>query len=133
VEERYHRKRPPPHRPLVRRNTEVAELFILAIVLSAGFGGLVVLPRVDDQISRDSKLSALERSHAAGDRLGFDARKFDAFRARLRPRQHYSVEVLGRSKSQFINASTIRAYSAFYFLPAIQEPGAKPVFRYRFR
>ena len=116
-----------------RLNADVAGLFILGVALSAALGGLVVLPRVEDRIGRGSKLTAAERRHAAGRELGFDARAFDAFRVRLRPKQRYSVVVSGKPKGPFIDASTVRAYSAFYFLPAIQEPGAKPVFHYRLR
>jgi len=32
-----------------------------------------------------------------------------------------------------MRGEVVRAYAAFFFLPAIQVPGAKNVFRYRFR
>ena len=72
--------------------------------------------------------------HAAGDRLGFDAAPFDAFRAQLQPRERYAVDVPPGAKGPFITrGAVVRAYAAFYFLPAIQVEQADHVFRYRFR
>jgi len=97
-------------------------------------GGVEVLPRVEHGIARDSKLTAAERRHAAGDRLHFAPAPFDAFRARLRPRVRYSVDVPAGSRGPFITrGAVVRAYAAFYFLPAIQVPRAPLVFHYRFR
>jgi hypothetical protein len=97
-------------------------------------GAVEVLPRVEDGIARDSKLSAVERRHAAGDRLHLDSPPFDAFRMRLRPRLRYAVDVPAGSRGPFITrGAVVRAYAAFYFLPAIQVPRAPLVFHYRFR
>jgi hypothetical protein len=114
-------------------SSDAAGLFILGIALSAATGGLVVLPRVEDNIARDSKLTAFERRHAADHRLGLDPTPFDAFRRQLQPRQPYSVDVPDVRLGPVRLGATVRAYSAFYFLPAIQAREAKPVFRYRFR
>ena len=109
-------------------------------MLAAGFaasaliGAVEVLPRVEDGISRDAKLTAAERRHAAGDRLGLRAAPFDAFRHSLRKRERYAVDVPAGSRGPFITrGEVVRAYSAFYFLPAIQVRRAERVFRYRFR
>jgi len=98
-------------------------------------GAVEVLPRVEDGIARDSKLSAVERRHAAADRLHLDSAPFDAFRAKLRPRLRYAVDVpAGSGGGPFITrGAVVRAYAAFYFLPAIQVPRAPLVFHYRFR
>jgi hypothetical protein len=109
-------------------------------VLAAGFaasaviGAVEVLPRVEDGISDDAKLSAAERRHAAGNRLGLRAAPFEAFRRSLRGRERYAVDVPNGSRGSFITrGEVVRAYSAFYFLPAIQVRRADRVFRYRFR
>ena len=97
-------------------------------------GGVVVLPRVERSITRDAKLTAVQRRHAAGDRLHFDPAPFDAFRATLSARERYSVDVPPGEQGPFITrGAVVRAYSAFYFLPAIQVPRAPHVFHYRFR
>lgn len=96
-------------------------------------GAYEVLPRVERGISRDSKLTAAERRHAAGDRLHLDPRPFDAFLARLGPRTRYAVDVPPGARGPFITrGAVVRAYAAFSFLPAIQERRAPLVFRYRF-
>ena len=97
-------------------------------------GAVEVLPHVEDAIAHGSKLSASERRHAAGDRLRLDPAPFDAFLTRLRPRERYAVDVPPGAKGPFITrGEVVRAYSAFYFLPAIQVRHAPVVFRYRFR
>jgi hypothetical protein len=97
-------------------------------------GAVVVLPRVERNISRDSKLTALQRRHAAGDRLHLDLAPFDAFRARLSPRERYAVDVPPGEQGPFITGgAVVRAYAAFSFLPAIQVRDASKVFHYRFR
>jgi len=107
---------------------------VAGLAASTLIGALEVLPRVEDGIARDSKLTSAERKHAAGDRLGLDPRPFDAFRAQLRPRERYAVDVPAGSRGPFITrGEVVRAYSAFYFLPAIQVRAADRVFRYRFR
>jgi hypothetical protein len=124
----------PARRPPVRLSLVAAALVAAAAVASALVGAIEVLPRVEDGIARDSKLSTAERRHAAGDRLGFDAAPFDAFKATLHPRDRYAVDVPAGSKGAFITrGEVVRAYSAFYFLPAIQVRTADRVFRYRFR
>ena len=103
-------------------------------VASAIIGAVEVLPRVQDGIRRDSKLTSAERRHAAGNRLGLDPVPFDVFRRTLRKRERYTVDVPEGSRGPFITrGAVVRAYSAFFFLPAIQAPGAPRVFRYRFR
>ena len=97
-------------------------------------GAISVVPRVEQHIRQDSKLTALEREHAAGDRLDFDGARFDAFRAQLSKRERYAVDVPPGMQGPFITRGAIvRAYSAFYFLPAIQVRRAPKVFHYRFR
>ena len=97
-------------------------------------GAVVVLPRVERSISRDSKLTALERKHAAGDRLHLDPVPFDAFLRTLSRRGRYAVDVPPGARGPFITrGAVVRAYAAFYFLPAVQERRAPHVFRYRFR
>ena len=118
----------PFRRPLLR--------LIVAAALGASIviGAVVVLPRVERSISRDSKLTALQRRHAAGDRLHLDPRPFDAFAARLSRRERYAVDVPPGERGPFITrGAVVRAYAAFYFLPAIQAEHAPDVFRYRFR
>lgn len=124
----------PARRPPFRLSADAAGLFIVGLLLSAVIGAWVVLPYVEEGISRDSKLTAAQRRHAAGDRLRLDARQFDAFRAKLRPRQRYSMEVPEGPRGPFFSlGKVVRDYGTYYFLPAIKEPGAKPVFHYRFR
>jgi hypothetical protein len=93
-----------------------------------------VLPRVERSITRDSKLTAVERRHAAGDRLHLDPVPFDAFLARLEAHSRYAVDVPAGERGPFITrGEVVRAYAAFYFLPAIQVRHAPLVFHYRFR
>ena len=104
------------------------------LVASAAIGAIEVLPRVEDSIARDAALTPAERLHAAGDRLGLDPAPFDAFRARLQPRERYAVDVPAGSRGPFITrGEVVRAYSAFFFLPAVQVREADKVFHYRFR
>jgi hypothetical protein len=124
----------PARRSPVRLRVVAAAVFAAGGVASALVGAIEVLPRVEDGIERDSQLSAAERRHAAGDRLGLDAAPFDAFKATLRARDRYAVDVPAGSRGPFITrGEVVRAYSAFYFLPAIQVRKAERVFRYRFR
>jgi hypothetical protein len=119
-------------RPL--RRPPLRLIVAAALVASIVVGAVVVLPRVERSITRDSKLTALERQHAAGDRLHLDAAPFDAFLAQLSPRERYAVDVPPGERGPFITrGAVVRAYSAFYFLPAIQVPRAPLVFHYRFR
>jgi hypothetical protein len=118
----------PLRRPLLRL------IVAAALVASIAIGAAVVLPRVERSISRDSKLTALERRHAAGDRLHLDPAPFDAFLAMLSPRERYAVDVPPGARGPFITrGAVVRAYAAFYFLPAIQVRRGPHVFRYRFR
>jgi len=124
----------PARRPRFRLSADAAGRFILTVLLSASIGAWVVLPYVEKGIARDSKLTAAERRHAAGDRLRLDARQFDAFRARLRPGERYSMNVPEGPTGPFFSLGKIvRDYGSYYFLPAIKEPGARPIFHYRFR
>ena len=122
-------------RPLADRlNADVARLFVVVVALSALFGGPVALAHVEDGTSRDSQLTPDERRHAAIDSLRLDAAQFDAFRNRLSPMQGYSMDVAdGPRGPYFTEGEIVRAYGSYYFLPAIREPGRRPVFRYRFR
>jgi hypothetical protein len=105
-----------------------------ALAASLVIGGVVVLPRVERNIMRDSKLTALQRKHAAGDRLHLDPAPFDSFRAQLSPRDRYAVDVPAGEQGPFITrGAVVRAYAAFYFLPAIQVRHAPLAFHYRFR
>jgi hypothetical protein len=123
----------PPRRPALRLSVFLAGL-ALALAASAVLGAVEVLPRVEDGIARDSKLTAAERRHAAGDRLHLDPAPFDVFRARLRSRERYAVDVPPGPRGPFITrGEVVRAYAAFFFLPAIQVRAAGRVFEYRFR
>lgn len=118
----------PLRRPLLRL------IVAAALAASIAIGAVVVLPRVERNITRDSKLTTAERRHAAGDRLHLDPRPFDVFRARLSPRERYAVDVPPGERGPFITrGDVVRAYAAFFFLPAIQVGNATNVFRYRFR
>ncbi len=130
----------PPERPPLRLTIARSAGIAAAVLVLAGFaactvlGAVEVLPHVEDAITHGSKLSSSERRHAAGDRLRLDPAPFDAFLARLRPRERYAVDVPPGAKGPFITrGAVVRAYSAFYFLPAIQVRYAPLVFRYRFR
>jgi hypothetical protein len=124
----------PSRRPAVRLTVVAAAVFVAALAASALLGAYEVGDHVSQSATRDSKLTPAERQHAAGDRLGFEAAPFDAFRARLQPRERYAVDVPPGAKGPFITrGAVVRAYAAFYFLPAIQVEQADRVFRYRFR
>ena len=124
----------PTERPPVRLTIVVASVFIAALAASALLSAYHVRGHVHDAVARDSKLTAAARLHAAGDRLGFDPAPFDAFRAPLRPKERYAVDVPPGAKGPFITrGAVVRAYAAFYFLPAIQVTQADRVFHYRFR
>ncbi len=124
----------PSQRAPVRLRVVAAAVFVAAFAASALFGGNEVRQHLSQSVARDSKLTPAERRHAAGDRLGFEAAPFDAFRARLQPRERYAVDVPPGAKGPFITRrAVVRAYAAFYFLPAIQVKQADHVFRYRFR
>jgi hypothetical protein len=116
------------------RRTPLRLTVAIALAASIAIGVIVVLPRVERNITRDSKLTALQRAHAAGDRLRLDPRPFDAFRARLSPRERYAVDVPPGEQGPFITrGAVVHAYAAFVFLPAIQVEQAPKVFHYRFR
>ena len=124
----------PSRRASVRLSVVATAAVAGAFAVSAVIGANEVLPRVEDGIAHDSKLTSLQREHAAGDRLLLRAAPFDAFRATLRPRERYSVDVPpGQHGPSITRGDVVRAYSAFYFLPAIQVPRAQRVFHYRFR
>jgi hypothetical protein len=107
---------------------------VAALLGSAVTSGRDVRLHVAGSVAQDSKLTPDERRHAAGNRLGFAAAPFDVFRATLRKGDHYSVDVPPGAKGPFITrGAVVRAYAAFYFLPAIQERQAGRVFHYRFR
>jgi hypothetical protein len=107
---------------------------VAALLGSAAVGAVDVLPRAEDGIAHDSKLTAAERRHAAGNRLGLDPVPFDTFRAGLRPRERYEVDVPPGRQGPFITqGAVVRAYSAFFFLPAIQVRAAQRVFHYELR
>jgi hypothetical protein len=123
----------PSRRPPVRLRLVAGAVVVSALLGSAVVGAIEVLPRVEDGIEHDTGLTSAQRRHAAGDRLGLDPAPFDAFRAGLRPRERYAVDVPAGARGPFITrGEVVRAYSAFYFLPAIQVRTADRVFRYRF-
>jgi hypothetical protein len=124
----------PSQRSPVRLTIVAAAVFVAALAASVLIGANEIRHHVAQSVARDSKLTPAERRHAAGDRLGFDAASFDAFRVTLRPRERYAVDVPPGAKGPFITrGAVVRAYVAFYFLPAIQVEEADHVFRYRFR
>ena len=124
----------PSQRPPVRLTVVAAAVFVAALAASVLIGANEVRHDVAQSVARDSKLTPSERRHAAGDRLGFDPAPFDAFRAELRPRERYAVDVPPGAKGPFITrGAVVRAYAAFYFLPAIQVEHADHIFHYRFR
>ncbi len=124
----------PPRRTPVRLSLVATAAVAGAFAVSAAIEAHDVLPRVEDGIARDSKLTGLERDHAAGDRLLLRPAPFDSFRATLRARERYAVDVPpGQRGPSITRGDVVRAYSAFYFLPAIQVPRAQRVFHYRFR
>lgn len=130
----------PPRRPALRLRiaggAAAAGVIVLfgGLVASGVLGAVEVFPHVEGAITDGSNLTASQRRHAAGDRLHLDPVPFDAFLAQLRPRQRYAVDVPPGAKGPFITrGAVVRAYSAFYFLPAIQVRRAPLVFRYRFR
>jgi hypothetical protein len=124
----------PSRRADVRLRRVAAAAVIATLLGSAAIGAIEVLPRVEDGIERDSKLTHTARRHAAALRLHLDPAPFDAFRADLRPRVRYAVDVPPGARGPFITrGAVVRAYSAFFFLPAIQVRTADRVFRYRFR
>jgi hypothetical protein len=89
---------------------------------------------VEDRIDRDSQLTPAARRHAAAIRLHLEPAPFEAFRTGLRPRERYAVDVPAGAGGPFITrGAVVRAYSAFFFLPAIQVHAAERVFHYRFR
>ena len=93
-----------------------------------------VLPSVEDDVARYSKLTDEAREHAAGDRLLLRRAPFEAFRRRLQPRDRYAVDVPPGAKGPFITrGAVVRSYSAFFFFPAIQERRAPLTFHYRLR
>ena len=123
-----------PGRSPVRLRIVAAAVFGAALTASAAIAATEVLPDVEDGIARNSKLTATQRRHAAGDRIGLEPAPFDAFRARLHPRERFSVDVPPGGRGQFATrGDVVRAYSAFYFLPAIEIGRARDVFHYRFR
>jgi hypothetical protein len=124
----------PSQRPPVRLTVVAAAVFVAALAASALISANEVRHHVAESVARDSKLTSTERRHAAADRLALDAEAFDAFRVQLHPRERYAVDVPPGAKGAFITrGAVVRAYAAFYFLPAIQVGQADHVFRYRFR
>ena len=123
----------PSERSPVRLTVVAAAVLFAALAASALLAGNEVRHHVRQAVAHDSKLTAAGRRHAAGDRLGLDSAPFDSFRAGLRPREPYAVDVPEGSRGPFITrGAVVRAYAAFYFLPAIQVGRADHVFHYRF-
>ena len=117
----------------IRLRLAVEAIVVAGLLGSAAIGAIEVLPRVEDGIAHDSSLNTAERRLAAGNRLGLDPVPFDQFRAGLHARDRYAVDVPPGARGPFITrGEVVRAYSAFYFLPAIQARDAHLVFRYRF-
>jgi hypothetical protein len=124
----------PARRPAVRLRIVAATFVVAGLLASAAGGAIQVLLRVEEAVEETATLGRTARAHAAGDRLGLDPAPFDAFRRALRPRERYAVDVPPGPRGPFITrGEVVRAYAAFYFLPAIQVAGAEHVFRYRFR
>lgn len=124
----------PPRRAPLRLSFVSAVVFFLLLAASVAIGLGELLPRAEDGIDRDSKLTARERKHAAGDRLHLDMSAFDAFATRLVPGERYAVDVPPGARGPFITeGAVVRAFAAYYFLPAIQVPRAPVVFHYRLR
>jgi heme exporter protein D len=124
----------PSERPPVWLTVLAGAALLAALAASVLLSGKDVLRHVAQSVARDSKLTPVERRHAAGDRLHLDPAPFDAFRADVRPREHYAVDVPPGAMGPFITrGAVVRAYAAFYFLPAIQVEQADRVFHYRFR
>jgi hypothetical protein len=124
----------PSERPPVRLTVLAGAVLVGALAASVVLSGKEVRRHIDQSVARDSKLTPAERRHAAGDRLHLDPAPFDAFRAELRPRELYAVDVPPGARGPFITrGAVVRAYAAFYFLPAIQVEQADHVFHYRFR
>jgi hypothetical protein len=124
----------PPRRPPVRLKVILAAVLFAALAASAALSANDALRDVEDSVAHDSKLTSAERRHAAGDRLHLRSAPFDRFKATLHPRERYRVDVPAGARGPFITrGAVVRAYSAFFFLPAIQEPQAPRAFRYRFR
>ena len=123
----------PRRRPSVRLTRAAAALVGASLVASIVIGGIEALPHAERGISRDSKLTPAEQRNAAAIRLRLDPAPFEAFRSQLRPRERYAVDVpAGRPAQLTTEGKVVRAYSAFFFLPAIQVRRAERVFRYRF-
>jgi hypothetical protein len=124
----------PSERPPLRLTVLAGAVLVGALAASVVLSAKEVRRHVDQSVARDSKLMPAERRHAAGDRLHLDPAPFDAFRAELRPRELYAVDVPPGARGPFITrGAVVRAYAAFYFLPAIQVEQADHVFHYRFR
>jgi hypothetical protein len=124
----------PTQRAPLRLTVVAAAVFVAALAASALLSAYHVRGHVETTVTRDSRLSPAKRRHAGGDRLGFDPAPFDTFRAQLRPRERYAVDVPPGAKGPFITrGAVVRAYAAFYFLPAIQANRADRVFHFRFR
>jgi hypothetical protein len=124
----------PSERPPLRLTVLAGAVLVGALAASVVLSAKEVRRHVDQSVARDSKLTPAERRHAAGDRLHLDPAPFDAFRAELRPRELYAVDVPPGARGPFITrGAVVRAYAAFYFLPAIQVEQADHVFHYRFR
>ena len=124
----------PSGRPPVRLTFVAAVVLVAALAASVLLSANEVRRHVAQAVAHDSRLTPVERRHAAGDRLGLDPAPFDAFRLELRPRERYAVDVPPGARGPFITrGAVVRAYAAFYFLPAIQVARADRVFRYRFR
>ena len=121
-------------RPPVRLRIVAAAVFGAALTASAVIAATEVLPAVEDSIASNSRLTPAQRRHAAGDRIGLRPAPFDAFRSRLHPRERFGVDVPPGGRGQFATrGDVVRAYSAFYFLPAIEVSHSGLVFHYRFR
>jgi hypothetical protein len=123
----------PSGRPPVRLTVIAAAVLVAALAASALVAGNEVRRHVGQAVAQYSKLTPAGRQHAAGDTLGLEPGPFDSFRAELRPREPYAVDVPAGAKGPFITrGAVVRAYAAFYFLPAIQVGHADHVFHYRF-
>ena len=123
----------PSGRPPVRLTVIAAAVLVAALAASALVAGNEVRRHVGQAVAQDSKLTPAGRQHAAGDTLGLEPGPFDSFRAVLRPREPCAVDVPAGAKWPFITrGAVVRAYAAFYFLPAIQVGHADHVFHYRF-
>jgi hypothetical protein len=108
-------------------------VLVAALAASVLLSANEVRRHVAQAVGHDSRLTPANACTPPAIALASTRHPSTRFGVELRPRERYAVDVPPGAKGPFITrGAVVRAYAAFYFLPAIQVDRADRV-RFRFR